>query len=58
MYERACRYGYVFVGGFMLLLTNHAAERWVRMRVREMNDAVFDQEVIAERFRDLRGDNF
>lgn len=49
---------YVFLGGVMLLLTIQSAERWVRMRVREMNDAVFDQEVISERFRDLRGDNF
>jgi len=49
---------YVFLGGIMLLLTIQSTERWVRMRVREMNDAVFDQEVISERFRDLRGDDF
>jgi len=49
---------YVFIGGFMLMLAISSAERWTRQRVREMNDAVSEQEVIAERFRDLRGDSF
>ncbi len=49
---------YLIIGAAMLRFNVERGERWTRMRVREMNDAVFDQEEIAYRFRDMRGDNF
>lgn len=49
---------YLTIGAVMLRLNVERMERWTRMRVREMNDAVFDQEDIAFRFRSMRGDNF
>lgn len=49
---------YFIIGAFMIRWNIDRTERWTRIRVQEMNDAVCDHEAIAYRFRELRGDNF
>ena len=49
---------YLFGAAVCLFMSVFSKEQSVRRRVMAMNDAVNEQEIIAERFRDLRGDNF
>jgi hypothetical protein len=49
---------YLVIASFCLMVTVHESDNWIRRRATDMNDAVLDQQVIAERFRDLRRDRF
>jgi hypothetical protein len=49
---------YLAASAFCLLTSTHAGEAWLRRRVMEMNDAVSEQEQVAERFREMRGEYF
>lgn len=46
---------YLMIGGVCLFISVSAAEVAGRERASDMNDAVLEQEWIAERFRDMRG---
>jgi len=49
---------YLFGAAVCLFMSVFSKEESVRRRVMAMNDAVTEQELIAERFRELRGENF
>ena len=49
---------YVILGAFALMGTVMLSEETQRQRAIEMNDAVIEQQLVAERFRDMRGDRF
>lgn len=49
---------YMCFASACLLVRVHHAEMCLRRRAAEMNDAVLEQEDVAQRFRDLRGDYF
>jgi hypothetical protein len=49
---------YVILGAFALMGSAIASDEAQRVRAIEMNDAVIEQQLVAERFRDLRGDRF
>jgi hypothetical protein len=49
---------YLLGAAVCLLMSVFSKEESMRRRVMAMNDAVNEQEIIAERFRDLRGENF
>lgn len=49
---------YLILGAFALMGSVMAVEDAQRLRAVEMNDAVIEQQIVAERFRDLRGDRF
>jgi hypothetical protein len=49
---------YLVLASFCLTMTAHASDNWIRRRAMEMNDALLDQQHIAERFHDLRHGRF
>ncbi len=49
---------YLIVAVSCLVGSNLRAAMWMRGRVMDMNDAVADQEQVAQQFRDMRGDHF
>ncbi len=47
---------YLCVGAACVHLSAWETEKWMRTRALDMNDAVYEQQDIAERFRGLRGE--
>lgn len=49
---------YLSIAGLLLFGKVHREEEWMRHQTSDMHDAVIDQEMIAERFRSERGDEW
>ncbi len=49
---------YLLMAAICLFVSVFSSEEVLRRRVAEMNDAVNEQEIIAERFREIRGETF
>ncbi len=49
---------YFMIGGGCLFVSVNAAIMTMQMRTLDLNDATIEQEIIAERFRDMRGERW
>ena len=49
---------YLIIAATCLNIMMTQIERYARIRVRDMNDAMCEQEELVERFRTMRGDYF
>jgi hypothetical protein len=47
---------YLLIAGSCLYITVSEAQRHVELRAADMNDAVIEQEIVAERFGEIRGE--
>jgi hypothetical protein len=49
---------YLGIGALCLLMNVLGNETWIRQRAMDINDAVYEQQSVAERFREMRGENY